>query len=49
MLVADFDVRMLTDEGEMLSHLTLYPTRDRRASGRAEVSDHVLTHLSMMP
>jgi hypothetical protein len=47
-LVADLVRPQLTDEGEMLSHLTLYPSRDRRASGRTEVSDHVLTHLSMM-
>lgn len=38
MLVADLDVRILTDEGEMLRHLTLDPTRDYQAIGRPEVS-----------
>ena len=38
MLVADLDVRILTDEGEMLRHLTLDPTKDYQAIGNADVS-----------
>jgi hypothetical protein len=38
MLVADLDVRILTEEGEMLRHLTLDPTKNYQAIGRADVS-----------
>lgn len=38
MLIADLDVRVLTDEGEVLRHLTLDPTRDYQAIGRSDVS-----------
>lgn len=38
MLVAGLDVRILTDEGEMLRHLTLDPTKNYQAIGRADVS-----------
>jgi hypothetical protein len=37
-LVADLDVRILTEEGEMLRHLTLDPTKNHQAIGRADVS-----------
>ncbi|MHB1324061.1 MAG: hypothetical protein ACYCXZ_06935 [Coriobacteriia bacterium] len=38
MLVADLDVRILTEEGEMLRHLTLDPTKDYQAIRSSEVS-----------
>jgi len=38
MLVAGLDVRILTEEGEMLRHLTLDPTKNYQAIGRADVS-----------
>lgn len=38
MLVADLDVRILTEEGEVLRHLTLDPTKNYQAIGRADVS-----------
>lgn len=38
MLVAGLDVRVLTEEGEMLRHLTLDPTKNYQAIGRADVS-----------
>jgi transposase InsO family protein len=38
MLVADLDVRILTEEGEMLRHLTLDPTKNYQAIGRCDVS-----------
>jgi hypothetical protein len=38
MLVADLDVRILTEEGEMLRHLTLDPTKNYQAIGNADVS-----------
>lgn len=39
MLVADLDVRILTEEGETLRHLTLDPTkRGYQAIGNADVS-----------
>jgi len=38
MLVADLDVRILTEEGEMLRHLTLDPTKNYQAIGRSDVS-----------
>lgn len=34
MLVADLDVRILTEEGEVLRHLTLDPTKNYQAIGR---------------
>lgn len=38
MLVAGLDVRILTEEGEMLRHLTLDPNKNYQAIGRADVS-----------
>lgn len=38
MLVAGLDVRILTEEGEMLRHLTLDPTKNYQAIGNADVS-----------
>lgn len=38
MLVADLDVRILTDEGEMLRHLTLDPSKNYQAIGLNNVS-----------
>lgn len=38
MLVADLDVRILTEEGEMLRHLTLDPTKNYQAIGCDNVS-----------
>lgn len=38
MLVADLDVRILTEEGEVLRHLTLDPNRDYQATGTSNVS-----------
>lgn len=38
MLVAGLDVRILTDEGEMLRHLTLDPTKNYQGIGRSEAS-----------
>jgi transposase InsO family protein len=38
MLVADLDVRVITDEGEVLRHLTLDPTKDYQSIGGSEVS-----------
>jgi hypothetical protein len=42
-LVADRDVRVLTEDGELLRELTLDPTRDyqRRAEGGKHVPRHV--------
>ena len=34
-LVADLDVRVISDEGELLRHFTLDPTRDYQARGRS--------------
>lgn len=34
MLVADLDVRILTEEGEVLRHLTIDPTKNYQAIGR---------------
>jgi len=36
--VADLDARILTEEGEMLRHLTLDPTTNRQAIGVLRVS-----------
>jgi transposase InsO family protein len=38
MLVADLDVRVITEEGEVLRHLTLDPTRNYQSIGGSEVS-----------
>lgn len=38
MLVADLDIRILTEEGEMLRHLTLDPTKNYQAIGAHNVS-----------
>jgi len=38
MLVAGLDVRILTEEGEMLRHLTLDPTKIYEAIGNSDVS-----------
>jgi hypothetical protein len=38
MLVADLDVRILTEEGEMLWHLTLDPIKNYQAIGAHNVS-----------
>jgi transposase InsO family protein len=38
MLVANLDVRILTEEGEVLRHLTLDPTKNYQAIGNANVS-----------
>ena len=38
MLVAGLDVRILTEEGEMLRHLTLDPTEIYQAIGNSDVS-----------
>lgn len=38
MLVAGLDVRILTEEGEMLRHLTLDPTKNYQAIGTSDVS-----------
>ncbi|MHB1340489.1 MAG: integrase core domain-containing protein [Coriobacteriia bacterium] len=38
MLVADLDVRILTEEGEMLRHLTLDPTKIYQSIGESNVS-----------
>jgi len=38
MLVADLDVRILTEEGEVLRHLTLDPTKDYQSIGMSNVS-----------
>ena len=38
MLVAGLDVRILTEEGEMLRHLTLDPTKIYQAIGNSDVS-----------
>lgn len=38
MLVAGLDVRILTEEGEMLRHLTLDPTKNYQAIGCQNVS-----------
>ena len=38
MLVADLDVRILTEEGEMLRHLTLDPTKNYQSIGNSNVS-----------
>jgi len=37
-LATDLDVRILTEEGEMLRHLTLDPTKNYQAIGNADVS-----------
>jgi hypothetical protein len=34
-LMADLDVRVISDEGELLRHFTLDPTRDYQARGRS--------------
>jgi hypothetical protein len=34
-LIADLDVRVISDEGEQLRHFTLDPTRDYRAKWRS--------------
>lgn len=34
-IVADLDVRILTEEGEMPRHLTLNPTKNYQAIGRS--------------
>jgi transposase InsO family protein len=36
LLVADLDVRVITDDGELLRHLTLDPTKDYQARGRPQ-------------
>jgi transposase InsO family protein len=36
LLVADLDVRIMTDDGALLRHLTLDPTKDYQARGRPE-------------
>ncbi|MDO8964375.1 MAG: IS481 family transposase [Coriobacteriia bacterium] len=38
MLVADLDVRILTEEGEVLRHLTLDPTKNYQSIGERDVS-----------
>jgi hypothetical protein len=38
LLVADLDVRILTEEGEVLRHLTLDPSRNYQGIAAAEVS-----------
>ncbi|MEI7813796.1 MAG: IS481 family transposase [Coriobacteriia bacterium] len=38
MLVADLDVRILTEEGEVLRHLTLDPTKNYQSIGKPNVS-----------
>jgi len=38
LLVADLDVRIMTEEGELLRHLTLDPNRDYQAIGGSEAS-----------
>jgi len=38
MLIADLDVRVLTEEGEMLRHLTLDPTKNYQSIGKSNVS-----------
>jgi transposase InsO family protein len=38
MLVADRDIRVLTEEGEVLRHLTLDPTKNYQSIGRRDVS-----------
>jgi transposase InsO family protein len=38
MLVADLEVRVLTEEGEVLRHLTLDPTKNYQAIGGSDVS-----------
>ncbi|MEN6429264.1 MAG: hypothetical protein ABFC80_00245 [Coriobacteriales bacterium] len=38
MLVADLDVRILTEEGEVLRHLTLDPTKNHQAIKSQNVS-----------
>ncbi len=38
MLVADLDLRILMEEGEMLRHLTLDPTKNYQAIGRYDLS-----------
>jgi len=38
MLVADLDVRILTEEGEVLRHLTLDPTKNYQSIGSPDVS-----------
>jgi hypothetical protein len=36
-LMADLDVRVITDEGEMLRHFTLESTRDYHARSRGSL------------
>lgn len=36
--IADFDVRILTKEGEVLRHLTLDPTKIYQSLGKSNVS-----------
>jgi hypothetical protein len=38
MPIADLDVRILTEEGEMLRHLTLDPTTNYQSIGKSDVS-----------
>jgi hypothetical protein len=38
LLVADLDVRVITEEGEVLRHLTLDPTKNYQSIGGSEVS-----------
>ncbi len=35
LLVNDLDVRVITDEGELLRHLTIDPTKDYQPRGRS--------------
>ena len=37
MLVADLDVRIIDDEGTMLRHLTLDPSKDYQPTGKSRV------------
>ena len=36
LLVADLDVRIITNDGELLRHLTLGPTQDHQPRGRPQ-------------
>jgi hypothetical protein len=35
LLVADLDVRIITDDGELLRHLTIDPTKDYQPRGKS--------------
>lgn len=48
MLVADFDVRILTEEGEVLRHLTLDPIKNYQGHRTLRCVHDVVTHLSTM-